>query len=151
MVGGMRPTPHQNPSARATEAFDGGARRLPVIAAAILDTVLILTFAALGRDAHHRGDVVTGVLLTAWPFLAGAALGWLAQRAWHSPWALRSAGLGIWGAAVIGGMLLRLATGQSVALAFIIVTMIVLGLFILGPRAIHALVRRRRRSAETFS
>ena len=42
--------------------------------AACADAALILVFAAIGRDAHQRGDVVIGVFSTAWPFLAGAGL-----------------------------------------------------------------------------
>ncbi|MEQ7736382.1 DUF3054 domain-containing protein, partial [Escherichia coli] len=52
-----------------------------LLAAALADVVLIMLFAAVGRDAHQRGDVVSGVFLTAWPFLAGAAAGWLITRA----------------------------------------------------------------------
>ena len=63
-----------------------------LLGAAAADVVLILVFAAVGRDAHQRGDILTGVLLTAWPFLAGAALGWLVGRAWRDPLSVRRAG-----------------------------------------------------------
>lgn len=121
----------------------GGTRA--VIAAALFDAVLILVFAAIGRDTHQRGDVVTGVFLTAWPFLAGAALGWLAARAWRRPLSMRS-GLAIWLGAVAGGMVLRAMTGQTVVLAFVIVALLSLGLVLLGYRALLALAGRLRKS-----
>lgn len=113
-------------------------------AAAIADAVLILVFAAIGRDAHQRGDVVAGVLLTAWPFLAGAALGWLAARAWRNPLSVRRTGLAVWIGALAGGMVLRLLTGQTVVLPFIIVALLSLGLLLVGWRLAWAGVRRLR-------
>jgi peptidoglycan/LPS O-acetylase OafA/YrhL len=113
-------------------------------AAALSDVVLILVFAAIGRDAHQRGDVVAGVLLTAWPFLAGAAAGWLASRAWRDPFSVRRAGLGVWLGSLVGGMLLRSATGQTVVLPFIVVALLSLGVLLLGHRLLLAAVRRRR-------
>jgi hypothetical protein len=115
-----------------------------VTAAAVSDIVLILLFAAIGRDAHQRGDVVAGVLLTAWPFLAGTAAGWLATRAWRDPFSVRRSGLGVWLGSLMGGMLLRAATGQTVVLPFIIVALLSLGVLLLGYRLLLAAIRRRR-------
>jgi peptidoglycan/LPS O-acetylase OafA/YrhL len=113
-------------------------------AAAVADLVLILVFAAVGRDAHQRGDVVSGVLLTAWPFLAGAAAGWLAARAWRDPLSVRRSGLAVWLGSLVGGMLLRAVTGQTVVLPFVIVALLSLGVLLVGYRLIIAGVRRRR-------
>lgn len=108
------------------------------VLAALADAFLILVFAAVGRDAHQRGDIFTGVLLTAWPFLAGAALGWLAFRLWRRPLAVRPAGLAVWIGAVVGGMLLRLLTGQTVVFAFVVVAFLSLGLLLVGYRLLLA-------------
>ena len=121
-----------------------GGRRA-IIAAALSDAVLILVFAAIGRDAHQRGDIVTGVFLTAWPFLAGAAIAWFAGRAWRRPLTMAT-GVVIWLGAVAGGMILRALTGQSVVVAFVVVALLSLALFLVGYRALLALVRRLRRS-----
>jgi peptidoglycan/LPS O-acetylase OafA/YrhL len=115
-------------------------------AAAITDAVLILVFAAIGRDAHQRGDVVAGVFLTAWPFLAGAALGWLACKAWRNPFSVRRTGLAVWLGALAGGMVLRLLTNQTVVLPFIIVALLSLGLLLVGWRLALAGARRLRRT-----
>lgn len=113
-------------------------------AAGVADLVLILVFAAVGRDAHQRGDVVSGVLLTAWPYLAGAAAGWLAARAWRDPLSVRRSGLAVWLGSLVGGMLLRAVTGQTVVLPFVIVALLSLGVLLVGYRLIIAGVRRRR-------
>jgi peptidoglycan/LPS O-acetylase OafA/YrhL len=130
-------------SSRSMKSPGPSAFRLP-LAAALADTVLILVFAAVGRDAHQRGDVVTGVLLTAWPFLAGAAIAWAVARAWRAPLSVRRAGLAVWLGSVAGGMALRAVTGQTVVLPFVIVALLSLGLLLLGYRLLLAGLRRRR-------
>lgn len=115
-----------------------------VAVAATADAVLILLFAAVGRDAHQRGDVVTGVLLTAWPFLAGAAMGWTVARAWRDPLSVARTGIAVWLGSVAGGMALRALTGQTVVLPFVIVALLSLGLLLLGYRLLLAGLKRRR-------
>jgi peptidoglycan/LPS O-acetylase OafA/YrhL len=117
-----------------------------VAAAATTDAVLILVFAAVGRDAHQRGDVVAGVFLTAWPFLAGAALGWVASKAWRNPFSVRRTGLAVWLGALAGGMALRLLTNQTVVLPFVIVALLSLGLLLVGWRLALAGARRLRKT-----
>ncbi len=112
------------------------------IAAAAADFLLILLFAAIGRDAHSRGDIITGVFSTAWPFLAGAGVAWLALRLWRFPLGLLPAGVGVWIGAVLLGMILRSITGQTVVPAFVVVATISLGLFLVGYRGLILLIRR---------
>lgn len=118
------------------------------IPAAIADLLLIVLFAAIGRDAHARGDVIAGALATAWPFLAGASIAWLLTRAWRAPLAAWPAGVGIWIGAVAVGMLLRAATGQTVVLPFVLVALVTLGVFLLGYRLIAALLLRASRKRQ---
>ncbi|MCP1414161.1 DUF3054 domain-containing protein [Paenarthrobacter sp. A20] len=112
------------------------------IPAVLADVVLILVFAAIGRDAHARGDIVSGAFSTAWPFLAGAVIAWAVSRAWRAPFALWPSGVAIWIGAVLVGMLLRAATGQTVVLPFVIVATISLAVFLLGYRALVAVLVR---------
>ncbi|TFD22182.1 DUF3054 domain-containing protein [Cryobacterium sp. TMS1-13-1] len=114
-----------------------------IVTAGVLDAALVLLFAAIGRLSH--GETLAGLGVTAWPFLGGLIIGWLLLRAWRHPLSVVWTGLGIWLATVAGGLLLRLADGQGVQLSFAIVTTIVLGAFLLGWRAIAALVRRTSR------
>lgn len=139
--------------ASSTVRHPAGTRqptRRGTVLAALADTVLILAFAAVGRDAHQRGDIITGVFATAWPFLAGAALAWVTLRLWRGPSRLWPAGVAVWLGAVAIGMLLRAATGQTVVLPFVIVALLSLGLVLLGWRlaaAGAARFRARRRRA----
>lgn len=105
-----------------------------VLAAAAADIVLILAFAAIGRDAHHREEPVLGVLLTAWPFLAGAAAGWAAARVWRRPLSVLRAGVPVWLGSLAGGMVLRALTGQTVVIPFVIVATLALAVFLVGYR-----------------
>ena len=130
---------------RSTE--NPGPQPAPTIAAAAAaDALLIMLFAAIGRDAHARGDVVAGVLLTAWPFLAGAAATWVVLRLWRGPLALRPAGVAVWLGAVGIGMALRAVTGQTVVLPFVIVALISLAVLLLGYRLVVLGLLRLRRS-----
>ena len=106
--------------------------------AGVFDAVLVLAFAAIGRLSHDES--LAGLGVTYWPFLGGLIVGWLLLRAWRHPRNIVWTGLGIWIATVAGGLLLRLASGQGVQLSFAIVTTIVLGVFLLGWRAIAALL-----------
>jgi hypothetical protein len=55
----------------------------------------------------------------------------------------------VWILAAGGGMILRVATGGGFAVAFLVVTLIVLAIFLVGWRAIAALVAalRKKRAA----
>ncbi|NYE94409.1 hypothetical protein FHU41_000630 [Psychromicrobium silvestre] len=117
-----------------------------VLYALLADAVLILVFAAIGRASHQEGDPVLGVLQTAWPFLAGAALGWLAGRVWRAPLRLWPHGICLWLITVVAGMLLRVSTGKTAELSFVLVATVVLGLFLLGHRAIAGYLLRRRKA-----
>jgi peptidoglycan/LPS O-acetylase OafA/YrhL len=104
------------------------------VRAAVLDVAAVLVFVVIGRANHHDGETIPGVASTAWPFLAGLAAGWLVARAWRRPAALVPAGLAAWLGTVAVGMALRVAAGQGTAVAFIIVALCFLGLFLLGWR-----------------
>lgn len=110
----------------------------------IADLVLVAIFAALGRHAHEQSP--WGILETAWPFLVGVLIGWVVVRAHRRPAAVFPIGVAIWLSAEIVGMLLRMLTGQGTALAFVLVSLGVLGLFLLGYRLLSQLLSRARRN-----
>ncbi|CAN5129247.1 MAG: DUF3054 domain-containing protein [Nocardioides sp.] len=112
-----------------------------VVVAAMVDVVLVLIFAATGRASHDEA-VLSGLARTAWPFLAGLALGWVAARAWASPRQILPTAVIIWSCTVAVGMVLRAASGQGTAFSFVVVATIVLGVFLLGWRAIAAAAAR---------
>lgn len=117
-------------------------RYLPAV---IVDVVLVLIFAAIGRASHQEDP--GGFLLTAWPFLIALIIGHLLaalmpgrpRRPWSVLW-----GVVVWIVTVVGGMLIRVLSGDTAEVPFIVVATIVLGVFLVGWRAIAALLRRRR-------
>jgi len=126
---------------------------VPVPVAVALDCCCVLAFVIIGRARHDAagGESPGGIVSTAWPFLAGLVLGWLAARAWRRPFALVPSGVGAWLGAAGLGMVLRVAAGQGTAAAFVLVALAFLGLFLLGWRVtarivIRGPVRRLRRS-----
>jgi Protein of unknown function (DUF3054) len=110
--------------------------------AVLADVCCVLIFVVIGRANHHAGDAPAGVVSTSWPFLAGLATGELATRAWRQPFALVPTGIGVWLATVAIGQVLRMLAGQGTAPAFIVVSLLFLGLFLLGWRLIARLAVR---------
>ena len=112
------------------------------------DLVAILLFALLGRRSHDEGSTVTGVLVAAWPFVAGWTIAWFATRLDRRP---RSAA-GALRALVVAvpiALLLRAATDRGIAPAFIVVAVVFLGVALVGRRALLAAIgagRQRRES-----
>jgi DUF3054 family protein len=113
--------------------------------ALVLDCCCVLAFVIIGRASHEHGESLGGIASTAWPFLAGLAGGWLACRAWRRPAALFPAGVGAWLGTVAVGMVLRVVAGQGTAVAFVLVALGFLGLFLLGWRLVAPVLVRLRR------
>jgi peptidoglycan/LPS O-acetylase OafA/YrhL len=111
-----------------------------------IDVACVLVFCALGRRSHDEGLNVAGIATTAWPFLSGTAVGWLASQAWRRPAAVYPTGVVVWLCTVAVGMLLRKVTAAGVAGSFIVVASTVTALLLLGWGAL-AQPRRRAGSA----
>lgn len=122
---------------------------LPGLAFALLaDAVLVVVFVSLGQDQHTTADGLGGLLATALPFLIGLAATTaltLGHRTWHRVW---PHGVAVCLGTVAVGMALRVVWDQGGAPAsFVLVALGVLGVFLLGRRALSAwLVRRSARS-----
>lgn len=117
-------------------------RYLPAV---IVDAVFVLIFAAIGRASHDENPL--GFLQTAWPFLVALVVGHgvaaLVPARPRRPWSL-GWGVIVWVVTVSGGMLLRIATGDTAETPFIIVASLVLAAMLLGWRLIALLARRYR-------
>ena len=109
-----------------------------------VDVIGVLVFCAVGRRSHDEGLDVTGIAVTAWPFLTGTAVGWLVSRGWRRPAAVAPTGVAVWLCTVIIGMLLRKATSAGVAASFVVVATTVTALLLLGWRVAAGLILRRR-------
>ncbi|WP_198663455.1 DUF3054 domain-containing protein [Jiangella endophytica] len=126
--------------------------------AVVLDAVLVLVFVLIGRRTHDHPLDPAGLATTAWPFLTGLAAGWAvtllrrrrpgdAGPARHErPATALGTGVTVWIATMVVGMVLRAASGQGTAASFVVVATIVLGAFLVGWRAVAALLRRRGRT-----
>ena len=124
-------------------------RRLAL--AAGLDTAFVVLFVAVGRRNHDRDPGVSGLIETAAPLVIALGVAWAVARAWRRPTAITT-GLIIWPVVVVVGMLLRrFVFDNGTATSFVIVATTFLGAFLVGWRAIAALVDRIRamRSAAT--
>jgi hypothetical protein len=119
--------------------------------AALADLGCVLLFVVIGRANHHAGGGLAGLWDTAWPFVAGLAVGLVATRYWQRPAALVPVGVGVWLCTVAIGMLLRVVSGQGTAFAFVLVALAFLGLFQLGWRAAVSLTPRARSRARSRS
>jgi len=96
----------------------------------LADVFFVLAFVVVGRANHEAGESLAGVASTAWPFLAGLAIGEVATRAWRRPAALVPTGVGVWVATVAFGQVLRVVSGQGTDFVFAAF----LGLFLIGWR-----------------
>ncbi|MFZ2528385.1 MAG: DUF3054 domain-containing protein [Rhodococcus sp. (in: high G+C Gram-positive bacteria)] len=108
--------------------------------ALVIDIVLVVVFAALGRSSHDETLSIPGIATTAWPFLAGLTVGWFATAMlYRDKFDARAAvptGVLVWLCTLVVGMLLRVVTGQGTATAFIVVATLFLGVFLVGWRLI---------------
>ena len=117
--------------------------------AALVDLVLVLVFAGIGRVSHEEGLSAAGLARTAGPFVVGWLVGWVlvavvpATR--HRPRSLR-AGVLVGVAVVVVGRLVRGGlVGDGVQTSFVVVTTNVVAVLLLGWRALALLVARGAR------
>lgn len=116
--------------------------------AAVVDVLLIVLFALIGRSSHGEANTALALWTTAYPFLAGWAIGYVTSGAWARPLRLWPTGVVVWVLAVFIGLAIRVATGQGdvggdpLPISFVIVTTIVLGVFLIGWRFLARLLQR---------
>jgi hypothetical protein len=113
-----------------------------------LDLIFVVVFATIGRASHNESLSVAGIVETAWPFVVGLLVGWLMTRAWRAPARIFPIGVVVWGCTVVIGLALRVASGQGVQLAFVIVATLALALVLLGWRLVarFTVLRSRQHS-----
>jgi hypothetical protein len=104
--------------------------------------VSVIVFCTIGRRSHAEGLTVAGIAQTAWPFLAGAGVGWLLIAGWRRPFTVIPTGVVVWVCTVAVGMLLRKATSAGVSTSFVVVASLSTAVLLLGWRSVAALFRR---------
>lgn len=119
-------------------------RSFTVPLALVADLVCVLAFVLIGKADHETGTALASVASTAWPFAAGALLGWVVTLAWRSPVRIWPTGVFVWAVTVAGAMVLRLFSGGSAPFSFVLVTSLFLATTMLGWRAVVLLVATTR-------
>jgi hypothetical protein len=110
----------------------------------LVDLAAVLAFVAIGRRSHSEGLDPAGLLGTLWPFVVGAVVGWASVAGVRWPLSAVRSGAVVWVSTVVVGVLLRVVAGQGVEISFVIVTLVVLGAFLVGWRAVVDVVLRVR-------
>jgi hypothetical protein len=112
------------------------------VIALFADVVCVIVFCAIGRRSHAEGLTVAGIARTAWPFLAGAGVGWLLIGGWRRPFTVIPTGVVVWVCTVVVGMTLRKVTSAGVSASFVVVASVSTAVLLLGWRAAAALFPR---------
>jgi hypothetical protein len=121
---------------------DGRRRVRRALIALFTDVVCVIVFATIGRRSHAEGLTLGGIAQTAWPFLAGTAVGWLLIGGWRRPFTVIPTGVAVWVCTVVMGMLLRKATSAGVSTSFVVVASLATAVLLLGWRSAAAALRR---------
>lgn len=110
----------------------------------VIDVVLVVLFAALGRRSHAEGLDAAGILGTAAPFLIALVVFSCVTMVWREPNRIWPHGVVLWIGTVALGLILRVVFGATAAVPFIIVATIVLGVLLLGRRLVGMMIERRK-------
>ncbi len=101
-----------------------------VITTAVVDVVAVVVFVAIGRRNHNEGTTLSGIIGVAAPFLIALGISWIGLRTWRKPFN-RASLVATWIITVAIGLLLRrLVFDRGIAIAFIIVATITLGVLL---------------------
>ena len=111
---------------------------------AVIDLAAVLLFVGIGRSVHDHGLSIAGMVSTAWPFVSGLVVGWLASVIWQRSSTSFLGGLIVCFVTVVVGMTLRVVSGQGMAFAFVLVAFGFLGALMLGWRTLVAGFQRLR-------
>lgn len=113
----------------------------------IVDLVLVVAFAAIGRASHAEALGLDGLARTAAPFVGALLLIWIFLVLTNRRFVPLREGLVVWAVTLGLGMIFRIMVGDGVQPAFVAVAAVVLAAFLVGWRAVWWLVRRRRGAA----
>lgn len=109
---------------------------------AVIDLLMLILFAAVGRRSHDEGAALTGTLKVAAPFLIAYVVCAAATGLWRDPYSLKRAAL-TWAPTVALGMVLRhYVFDRGTATSFMVVAFIATAVLLLGWRLIAWFVRR---------
>jgi len=109
-----------------------------------VDLLLLVAFAALGRNSHDDGASAGDVLTTAAPFVIGYTISAIATRLDRAPLSISRAAVA-WAPGIALGLLLRVSLfGRGIAPAFIVVSIVTTAVLLIGWRLAVPAVSRLR-------
>lgn len=129
------------PGADRLSAMHNPRKWIPLL---VIDLLLVIVFAALGRRSHAEGLDLAGIFGTAAPFLIALLVFSCITVLWREPSRIWPHGVVTWIGTVALGLILRVLFGATAAVPFIIVATLVLGVFLLGRRLVSGLLARRK-------
>ena len=104
--------------------------KLSAIIAGVIDVVAVVVFVVIGQRNHDGSSDIYGIINLAAPFLIALLTSWVVLRTWRGP-LNRASFVATWVITVAGGLFLRrVVFDRGIATAFIIVTVITLGLLL---------------------
>ena len=102
-----------------------------------IDLVLVIIFSILGRAAHGEALDLSGIVRTAAPFVAGCLVAWIVILRSRQQGTTRKDGLVVLIATVVIGNIFRVLIGDTTHWSFILVTVAVLTVFLMGWRLLY--------------
>ena len=100
------------------------------VTTAIVDAVAVVVFVVVGQRNHDGSSYIYGIINLAAPFLIALGTSWAILRTWRRPFN-RASFVATWAITVVGGLFLRrVIFDRGIAIAFIIVAVISLGLLL---------------------
>ena len=119
--------------ARPTDKSRHGMRRF---VPPLVDVVLILAFAVIGRRSHDEGTAVVGTVTVAVPFLIGYAIAAAVGRLDRAPLSARRAALVVVVGVSLGLVLRGTVFDRGLAPAFVVVAFVTITALLVGWRLV---------------
>ena len=81
--------------------------------AVLVDLLLVMVFATIGRASHSEGLTPSGILSTAWPFLTACLVAWAVMLIRKRDHLGLGAGIFTWLITWAGGLVFRVSSGDT--------------------------------------
>ena len=107
-----------------------------------IDVLCLLAFAVVGSFSHEGG--LLDLPRVAWPFLLALLVVWVLPMTRMTSLLVWPTGVMVWAVTSVGGLALRWVTGGGVSGAMPVITIVVLGVLLIGWRLIAHFVERGR-------
>lgn len=120
---------------------------VPRIVALLIDLLIAVAFAIIGRAIHGESLGLIQIAQTAWTFLLGVVAAWVFMAYLETRVTKVAAGILVWLSTWVIGNGLRWLTGAGVAVPFLIASAVGLAILFIGWRVIYNLRRTKANPA----